>query len=139
MNVSAFASRIITRHSLSAAKRSPLGNVRALSSVQPTDYVPIYYKRSTVSSNEATFDTDKCFMGGSALINCATEGGHVFAGIEDGGFGDYLKVEGASYELLDDPEMEYGGWSGDTGMGQFKVKHDGVSGAIVVTYGTRAD
>lgn len=104
--------------------------------MDPIYLIPIIYKRAALISLPAKFDTIECIANGEVTVKGEVSiGGGVFCGTElvDGSLvGDYLKVDGGSVEYLD-------GWSGDIGEGTFRLKHDGVSAAIVVTYAGRYD
>lgn len=95
---------------------------------EPQIYIPIWYKRATLSSVKATFDTTESRKGASAVINGKADGD--FGPIPD--LGEYLTVEGATFELMEDDDGE--SWSGDMNTGRFSVTHDGKSAVIVVTY-----
>ena len=87
-------------------------------------------------------DPTACTVGGMIVVDAAVGGGWVFCGTELGewggyGLGAYLKVEGATFALLESPNSAV--WSGDESIGRFSLTHDGDAQEIVVTYGTRAD
>mmetsp|Transcript_2926 Transcript_2926/g.3519 ORF Transcript_2926/g.3519 Transcript_2926/m.3519 type:complete len:109 (+) Transcript_2926:64-390(+) len=101
--------------------------------------VPIFYKRVALISLPAKFDEHECAVNGMVVVKgevSSVNGGGSFCGTEIDGdmlIGIPLKVEGATFELIGD------GWSGDNSEASFVLKHDGVSAAIVVTYGACSD